>query len=77
MSPRLAVAVNLAQFAALFNQSRFSLRKTSLVVPKCMRPLQRMVALWVIELRPESCSNKYEVRRTLHYSETIFPSLIY
>ena len=45
MSPRLAVAENFAQFDALFSHSRFSRRKTSLVVPKCISPLAITVAL--------------------------------
>ena len=44
-SPRLAVAVNLAQFDAFLSHSRFSLRRVSEVVPKCMRPLDMIVAL--------------------------------
>jgi len=45
MTPRLAVAVNFAQLVALFNQSKLSLRKLSLVVPQCMKPLDITTAL--------------------------------
>ena len=64
MSPRLAVAENLAQLEALFNQSRFSLRNTSLVVPKCISPLAMTVALWVTEFLTPSCAGGGG--RTLH-----------
>ena len=52
--PRLAVAVNLAQLEAFFSHSRFSLSRVSEVVPKCMRPLAMMVALWQTDPRLES-----------------------
>ena len=39
MTPRLAVAVNLAQLVAFLSHSRFSRRKVSAVVPQCMNPL--------------------------------------
>ena len=45
MTPKPAVALNLAQLVALANQSKCSLRKVSTVVPMCIRALVRMIAL--------------------------------
>ena len=44
MTPRPAVALNLAQLVALLSHSRFSRRKVSMEVPACIRALARMVA---------------------------------
>lgn len=44
MTPRPAVALNLAQFVARDSQSRFSRRKASTVVPECMVALANMTA---------------------------------
>ena len=41
-----AVALNLAQLVALANQSRFSRRKESTVVPQCISALANTVAPW-------------------------------
>ena len=61
MSPRLAVAENFAQLEALFSHSRLSRRKTSLVVPKCIRPLDITVALCVMEFRAISCQQRVKI----------------
>lgn len=50
----------MAQLEALFSQSRFSLRKTSLVVPKCISPLHKTVALWMMEFLPASYTHGYK-----------------
>ena len=62
MTPRLPVAVNLAQLEALLSQSRFSLRKRSLVVPKCISPLAATVALWAMEFLPVSYTNRTRIK---------------
>mmetsp|Transcript_133263 Transcript_133263/g.385723 ORF Transcript_133263/g.385723 Transcript_133263/m.385723 type:complete len:208 (-) Transcript_133263:754-1377(-) len=49
ITPKEAVALNLAQFVALASHSKFLRRNTSLVVPHCMRPWAITVALWVTE----------------------------
>mmetsp|Transcript_104290 Transcript_104290/g.311457 ORF Transcript_104290/g.311457 Transcript_104290/m.311457 type:complete len:218 (-) Transcript_104290:114-767(-) len=49
ITPKDAVALNFAQFVALANHSRFFRRKTSLVVPHCIRLWQITVPLCKIE----------------------------
>uniref|UniRef100_A0A6B0UUT3 Uncharacterized protein n=1 Tax=Ixodes ricinus TaxID=34613 RepID=A0A6B0UUT3_IXORI len=49
MTPRLAVAVNLAQLVARASHSRLSLRNWSLVVPQCISELAITVAVWHTE----------------------------
>jgi len=44
MTPKLAVAVNLAQLVALDNHSRLFRRKVSLVVPQCIKAFEMTVA---------------------------------
>ena len=44
MTPKLAVAVNLAQLVALDNHSKLFLKKVSLVVPQCMKAFEITVA---------------------------------
>mmetsp|Transcript_36394 Transcript_36394/g.91902 ORF Transcript_36394/g.91902 Transcript_36394/m.91902 type:complete len:245 (+) Transcript_36394:1333-2067(+) len=51
MTPRPAVAENLAQLVARDSQSRLSRRNVSTVVPACMSALARMVAECVTLLR--------------------------
>jgi hypothetical protein len=46
MTPRPAVALNLAQLVALLNQSKFSRRKASTVVPECMMAFAKIMAEW-------------------------------
>lgn len=51
MTPRLAVAPNLAQFVARANQSRLSRRNVSTVVPESMKALAMTVAVWQTDTR--------------------------
>ena len=44
MTPRPAVALNLAQLVARLSQSRLSRRKESTVVPQCISALAKMMA---------------------------------
>ena len=58
ITPRLAVAVNLAQLVALANQSKLSLKNWSLVVPQCIKELHITVAVWQIEFLTTSLLSK-------------------
>lgn len=49
MTPKLAVAVNLAQLVARASQSKLSRKNWSLVVPQCINELQMTVAEWQME----------------------------
>ena len=60
MTPKLAVAVNLAQLVALDNHSKLFLKKVSLVVPQCMKAFEITVAEWQIELRTMSFKKKIQ-----------------
>ncbi len=51
MTPRPAVALNLAQFVARESHSRFSRRKVSTVVPQYMSALDSSVAEWQTDTR--------------------------
>lgn len=51
MTPKPAVAENLAQLVARPSQSRFSRRKASTVVPLCMMAFAKMAAEWHTEFR--------------------------
>ena len=51
MTPRPAVAENLAQLVARDSHSRFSRRKASTVVPLCISAFAKMIALCTTELR--------------------------
>ena len=51
MTPRPAVALNLAQLVARLSQSRLSRRKESTVVPQCISALAKMMALCETLLR--------------------------
>ena len=51
ITPRPAVALNLAQLTALLSQSRFSRRKVSTVVPACVMAFANTSAPWHTLLR--------------------------
>ncbi len=51
MTPRPAVALNLAQLVARVSQSMLSRRNASTVVPACMTALAKMTAEWHTLLR--------------------------
>ena len=55
MTPRPAVAENLAQLVARLSHSKFSRRNASTVVPLCMMALAKIAALWQTEFRACAC----------------------
>jgi hypothetical protein len=62
MTPTPAVALNRAQFVALLNQSKFSRKNLSHVVPACVKAFASTVAEWHTEFRDSTavftCFNK-------------------
>ena len=72
MTPRPAVALNLAQLVARVSQSMLSRRNTSTVVPACMTALAKMTAEWHTLLRTSTTA--FMFFRTCAQRPTDLPS---